>query len=98
MNSHPQPPAAFWREVNGSLSGRIWRADLPAPTGSGPGVGYYQLYPGCGTVFALTPPSTSGGAWTGTVFHSFSGQNGDGAMPVAGLVLSSSGVLHRAVT
>ncbi|MGA2742384.1 MAG: choice-of-anchor tandem repeat GloVer-containing protein [Bryobacteraceae bacterium] len=56
--------------------------------------GSYYVYPGCGIVFQLTPPSTSGGAWTETVLHSFSGKNGDGAIPVAGLVLSSGGVLY----
>jgi uncharacterized repeat protein (TIGR03803 family) len=49
---------------------------------------------GCGTVFELTPPATQGGAWTEKVLHSFSGQNGDGSIPVAGLALSSTGVLY----
>jgi uncharacterized repeat protein (TIGR03803 family) len=49
---------------------------------------------GCGTVFELTPPTTPGGAWTEKVLHSFSGQNGDGATPLAGLALSSTGVLY----
>lgn len=54
---------------------------------------YDVVFPGCGIVFELTPPSTPGGAWTETVLHSFSGQDGDGAIPV-GLTLSSSGVLY----
>ncbi len=49
---------------------------------------------GCGIVFELTPPSTPGGAWTETVLHSFSGQDGDGAISQAALTLSSSGVLY----
>jgi uncharacterized protein YceK len=53
--------------------------------------------PGCGTVFALTPPATSGGVWTETVLHSFTGQNGDGGNP-GPLVLSSSGVLYGPAT
>ncbi len=48
---------------------------------------------GSGTVFQLAPPATSGGAWTETVLHSFTGQNGDGAKPVAALVMSA-GVLY----
>src|ERR1700679_3691108 len=36
---------------------------------------------GCGTVFQLTPPSASGGTWTETILHSFTGQNGDGSVP-----------------
>jgi len=47
-----------------------------------------------GTVFKLTPPATSGGPWTETVLHSFTGQNGDGATPLAALVLGPSGVLY----
>ena len=52
---------------------------------------------GCGTVFALTPPAAPGEAWTETVLHSFTGQNGDGANP-GPLVLSSSGVLYGPTT
>jgi hypothetical protein len=48
---------------------------------------------GCGTVSQLTPPIVPGGAWTETVLHSFSGLDGDGAIPWAGLTLSSDGVL-----
>ena len=48
---------------------------------------------GLGTVFKLAPPATSGGPWTETVLHSFTGQDGDGSKPVAALVLSS-GVLY----
>lgn len=39
---------------------------------------------GCGTVFSLTPPVVSGGAWTESLLHSFSGS--DGANPFASLV------------
>jgi uncharacterized repeat protein (TIGR03803 family) len=46
-----------------------------------------------GTVFKLTPPAIPGGTWTETVLHSFTGQNGDGATPLAALVMSS-GVLY----
>ena len=49
---------------------------------------------GCGTVFKLTPPSAPGGAWTETVLHDFTDASGDGANPVAPLVLSSTGVLY----
>ena len=54
----------------------------------------YYVFGGCGIVFELTPPSTPGGIWTETILHSFSGQNGDGATPLAALALSSSGVLY----
>jgi uncharacterized repeat protein (TIGR03803 family) len=48
---------------------------------------------GCGTVFALTPPATPGGAWTETVLHSFTGQNGEGSVPMTGLTLNPTGSL-----
>jgi len=50
---------------------------------------------GCGTVFSLTPPVSPGGAWTETVLHGFTGDNGggDGAFP-SGVVIGKSGVLY----
>src|ERR1700691_2877738 len=54
----------------------------------------YGVIAGCGIVFELTPPSSPGGAWTETALNSFSGQDGDGAIPLARLVLSSTGVLY----
>lgn len=49
---------------------------------------------GRGTVFALAPPSSSGGAWTETVLHEFTGQGGDGSEPFGGLVIGASGELY----
>jgi uncharacterized repeat protein (TIGR03803 family) len=49
---------------------------------------------GCGAVFQLTPPTTSGGPWTETVIYSFTGQNGDGAFPSSSLVLGEDGSLY----
>lgn len=46
-----------------------------------------------GTVFQLTPPVQSGGAWTETVLHSFGGSN-DGTYPYAGVVADVSGNLY----
>jgi uncharacterized repeat protein (TIGR03803 family) len=54
----------------------------------------YYVFGGCGIVFELTPPASSGGAWTETILHSFSGADGDGAIPEAGLVLSPTGILY----
>ena len=53
---------------------------------------------GCGTVFQLTPPGVAGGAWTEAVIYSFTGINGDGASPVAGVVLGKNGVLYGTTT
>jgi uncharacterized repeat protein (TIGR03803 family) len=59
------------------------------------GVVYGVTYTGgansYGTVYSLTPPATLGGAWTETILHSFDGT--DGAFPVAGPVLGSTGTL-----
>ena len=52
---------------------------------------------GYGTVFELTPPSTSGGNWTESVLWSF-GNGSDGATPEAGLVVDNSGNLYGTTT
>jgi hypothetical protein len=56
-------------------------------TGSGTG--------GYGTVFQLTPPSTTGGAWKETVLHDFTGGN-DGGYPGGTVALGPNGVLYGA--
>ncbi len=49
---------------------------------------------GNGTVFELIPPAAPSPAWTEKVLHSFTRQNGDGAEPLASLVLDRRGVLY----
>jgi uncharacterized repeat protein (TIGR03803 family) len=49
-----------------------------------------DCYYGCGTVFKLSPKS--GGGWTATVLHIFSGSNGNS--PYSGLVMDSKGNLY----
>jgi uncharacterized repeat protein (TIGR03803 family) len=49
---------------------------------------------GCGTVFKLTPPTISGGAWTESVLHSFTGVSGDGSNPFAGVIFDATGALY----
>jgi uncharacterized repeat protein (TIGR03803 family) len=49
---------------------------------------------GCGVVFQLKPPATSGGTWAESVIYSFTGVNGDGATPVASVFVGASGVLY----
>jgi uncharacterized repeat protein (TIGR03803 family) len=48
-------------------------------------------YPGCGTAFALKPPATSGGAWTESMLHQFTGDDGGGPN---GLISGASGVYY----
>jgi len=46
-------------------------------------------------VFELSPPATSGGSWTESILHSFSGA--DGEVPLAGLIMdtdSTGQLLH----
>jgi uncharacterized repeat protein (TIGR03803 family) len=50
---------------------------------------------GYGSIFKLTPPTTTGGRWTETVLHTFGGFNAsDGAYPAAGLIADASGALY----
>src|SRR5579859_3780592 len=52
---------------------------------------------GCGTVYELSPPSTSGGSWTETLLYSFQGGT-DGAFPASALAIDASGNLIGAAT
>jgi uncharacterized repeat protein (TIGR03803 family) len=52
-----------------------------------------NCFKGCGAVFSLSPPTSSGGAWTETVLYSFTGAS-DGANPSAALVAAANGVLY----
>jgi len=47
---------------------------------------------GCGTVYSLTPPAESGGAWTETVLYNFTGGS-DGYSP-DNVITGSDGVLY----
>jgi uncharacterized repeat protein (TIGR03803 family) len=90
------PVAGVTLGKNGTLYGTTqWggsaTSDLACPAS-------YYVVAGCGIVFKLTPPTTPNGAWTETVLHSFSGANGDGAIPVAGLALSPTGILYGTTT
>jgi len=86
------PLAGVVAGKNGALYGTTSSAGSAASGSACPAS--YLVIAGCGIVFELTPPSTPGGAWTEMVLHAFSGQDGDGAIPFAGLVLSSSGILY----
>ncbi len=52
----------------------------------------------CGTVFRLSPPSTTGGAWTETILYNFLGPSGDGEWPQAPLRLDKNGNLYGTTT
>jgi uncharacterized repeat protein (TIGR03803 family) len=60
--------------------------------GGGYGVCDGGIYPYCGTIFELSPPTTQGSVWTEKVLYSF--KNGtDGANANGSLVLDSQGAL-----
>jgi hypothetical protein len=82
------PAASLIIDTNGVLYGT-------APNGgaSTACAGY-----GCGTVFKLAPPPSQGGTWAETVLYSFTNENGDGAIPIAGLALSQDGALYGTTT
>jgi len=48
---------------------------------------------GCGIVFQLSPPATSGGSWTETVLYRFLGGT-DGAAPGSDLIFDAAGNLY----
>jgi len=49
----------------------------------------------CGSVFQLSPPMKKGDPWTETVLHAFTGNSdGDGNVPVGGLIIDKSGNLY----
>jgi uncharacterized repeat protein (TIGR03803 family) len=49
---------------------------------------------GCGTVFSLTPPATTGAAWSEAVLFAFGGEIGGGVNPRGGVAVGKGGVLY----
>ncbi len=79
------PGAGLVRDAQGNLFGTTTGGgDVPCNPAGTP--------PGCGVVFKLAPPAQSGGAWTETVVHSFTGA--DGAIPFSDLLLDTKGNLY----
>ncbi len=98
-----RPPAvsgdAWTESVLHSFTGQSGDGSVPfgSPTLGKGGVLYGTTNVGGsaakGTVYQLTPP-TSGSSWTAAVLHSFTGQNGDGSGPFAGVVIGKNGALY----
>jgi uncharacterized repeat protein (TIGR03803 family) len=84
-NGGRSPEASLVADSAGNLYGTT------AWGGTGYCVDGNYSYGGCGTVFQLTP--TANGGWKRTVLYSFQGGR-DGQMPVAGVVLDSTGNLY----
>jgi hypothetical protein len=97
----PASPGGAWTEtVLHSFAGAPTDGANPfAPVVIGPGGVLYGTTnvggtSNNGTVFALNPPATPGGAWTETVLHSFAGSPDDGANPQVGVVIGGAGVIY----
>jgi uncharacterized repeat protein (TIGR03803 family) len=76
------------------LSGVVMGADSNL-YGTTSGGGKQRFCGGCGTVFALSPPSAGQIAWTETVIHRFGGEAlGGTSFPRAGVTMGSGGVLY----
>jgi uncharacterized repeat protein (TIGR03803 family) len=96
----PKSQGSPWTETvlynfAGGTDGAEPRAGLVIePDGSLYSTTYYGGESGQGTVFSLSPPASPGGAWTETIWIRFAG--GNGAIPEAGLVRDSNGVLYGA--
>lgn len=77
------PAAGLVRDQAGDLYGTTYAGgSVSCPSGVS----------GCGVIFELSPPSIPGGAWTETVLHTFSGN--DGSNPVARLTFDQAGNLY----
>jgi hypothetical protein len=94
----PPPSGGPWTEsVLHSFNGGNEGSNLGGLSANGSGALYGvnttgASCPFCGTVFKLTPPTTSGGSWSDDVLYSFSGGS-DGAYPIAAPIVGSSVLL-----
>jgi uncharacterized repeat protein (TIGR03803 family) len=73
-------------DIQGPQSGLVMDS-----TGNLYGTTFWGGVENVGTVFELSPPATSGGAWSEATLFQFKNQTGNGA---GGLLLSHSGVLY----
>jgi uncharacterized repeat protein (TIGR03803 family) len=96
----PSAPGGAWMAAvlhnftGGSDGGSPSASPIIGPKGELYGTTWYGGTSNLGTVYELTPPASPGGAWTETVLHAFTGLNGDGASPWAGLVIGKNGQLY----
>lgn len=99
----PESPGGAWTEaVLYTFEGPVGVAANGVTIGSGPGgqpvlYGTYPAggsgqctgpYAGCGVVFELVPPPSSGGGWLEATLHDFTGGS-DGAFPNTGVVIGN---------
>ena len=100
----PASPGETWMETvlygfTGGNDGSGPTASLViGPTGALYGTTEYGGASAGGVVFSLTPPASPDGVWTENVLHTFTGENGDGLHPYAGLVIGQKGALYGTTT
>jgi uncharacterized repeat protein (TIGR03803 family) len=99
----PTSPGGYWTEtVLHRFSGSDGASPLAGVVVGKNGVLYGTTASGGpgggGTVFALAPPQSPGGAWTENVLHSFVGNGGyqqsGGAGPMTSVVIGKNGALY----
>src|SRR5579871_1454564 len=86
QNDGEQPSGGLLIDSQGNLYGTT------AYGGRGPCI-LLGIKGGCGTVFELSPPSSSGGQWTETILYNFQGGS-DGDLPGGGLTADAKGNLY----
>ena len=72
--------------------------NLYGVTEGGGGTSGCFTYNSCGTVYELSPPTNSGGAWTETILYRFTGTPNDGELPSGGLISDASGNLYGVIS
>jgi uncharacterized repeat protein (TIGR03803 family) len=84
----PDSPGGGWTETVLHTFGAVGDGYYPAPVTVGANGVVYGTTAN-DTVFALTPPREPGGNWTETLLYIFTGENGDGLNPMAGVIIGS---------
>src|SRR5258706_173031 len=94
-NDGGQPEAGLVFDSVGNIYGRtpLGGKYVYGTTLSGGGASVDCGLLGCGVVYQLTPPSSSGGAWSENILHAFVA-NADGIWPLGELVFDKAGALY----
>jgi hypothetical protein len=95
--SPPATEGGAWTETNLPSPGNLQGSKLLYYGGDFYGVTQDGGSAKLGTAFVLKPPATAGGEWSYRVLHNFGVVQGDGSVPVAGLVVHN-GALYGTTT
>ncbi|QGM44921.1 choice-of-anchor tandem repeat GloVer-containing protein [Methylocystis heyeri] len=94
----PAPPSTQWsyaKIYDFNQSTGAWPNGAPIFDGAGALIGttYGSGASGFGAIYRLTPPTSSGGQWTGATLYTFAG-GADGGSPASTLVVDTSGAIY----